>query len=167
MKKSNSQAREEVKVGNEILKMQLNAEFGMNFNNESTNELPPEIERAWLKSIQRFEKAYAENKTILCYDLIGKPDYAFAETLSKKALKTELKRLLDLLEEHQIVVDCISDISDLEVYKFVTEKLFQEEILHLLLTKKLFIQLDLHPTILRSTFRSFVIANRFSVAITF
>ncbi len=131
MKKSNSQVKEEIKVGNEILKMQLNAEFGMNFNNESTNELPPELERAWLKSIQRFEKAYAENKTILCYDLIGKPDYAFAEALSKKALKTELKRLLDLLEEHQIVVDCISDISDLEVYKFITEKLFQEEILHI------------------------------------
>ncbi len=131
MKKSNSQSKEEMKVGNEILKMQLNAEFGMNFQDDICDELPPEIERMWLQSIQRFEKAYAENKTILCYDLIGKPDFAFAETLSEKALMTELKRLLDLLEEHQVVVDCISDISDLEVYKFITEKLFQEEIMHI------------------------------------
>ena len=36
MKKSNSQAREEVKYGNEIVKTKLNAEFGMNFNNEAT-----------------------------------------------------------------------------------------------------------------------------------
>ena len=131
MKKSSRPSREEVKVGNEILKMQLNAEFGMNFPEESTDAMPPELERAWLKSIQRFEKAYAENKTILCYDLIGRPDYTNGESLSEKALKTELKKLLDLLEENQIVVDCISDISDLEVYKFITEKLFTEEILHI------------------------------------
>jgi hypothetical protein len=131
MKKSNNQSKEEVKVGNEILKMQLNAEFGMDFADHKTCDLPPEIERAWLKSIQRFEKAYAENKTILCYDLVGRPDFAHSETLSAKALKTELHRLVELLEQNQIVVDCISDISDLEMYKFITEKLFQEEILHI------------------------------------
>ena len=130
-KKLSNLSREEVKVGNEILKMQLNAEFGMNFPEESTDAMPPELERAWLKSIQRFEKAYAENKTILCYDLIGRPDFINAESLSEKALHVELKKLLDLLEDNQIVVDCISEISDLEVYKFITEKLFLEEILHM------------------------------------
>ena len=130
-KKLSNLSREEVKVGNEILKMQLNAEFGMNFPEESTDAMPPELERAWLKSIQRFEKAYSENKTILCYDLIGRPDFIGAESLSEKALKMELKKLLDLLEENQIVVDCISEISDPEVYKFITEKLFMEEILHI------------------------------------
>jgi len=131
MKKSNTPSQEEVKIENEILKMQLNAEFGMHFSDDNISELSPQLERAWLKSIQRFEKAYAENKTILCYDLIGKPDFAFADTLNEKALKTELKRLLDLLEENNIVVDCISEIPDLEVYKFITEKLFQEQILHI------------------------------------
>lgn len=131
MKKSSTPSQEEVKLENEILKMQLNAEFGMNFSDDNISELSPQLERAWLKSIQRFEKAYAENKTILCYDLIGKPDFAFADTMNEKALKVELKRLLELLEEKNIVVDCISEIPDLEVYKFITEKLFQEQILHI------------------------------------
>ncbi|MBK7432037.1 MAG: hypothetical protein IPI62_14260 [Bacteroidetes bacterium] len=110
MKKSSRPSREEVKVGNEILKMQLNAEFGMNFPEESTDAMPPELERAWLKSIQRFEKAYAENKTILC--MILSADLTIPmENHWGKASKTELKKLLDLLEENQIVVDCISDIS--------------------------------------------------------
>ncbi len=131
MKNFNRTSREEQKVNNEILKMQLNAEYGMNFNNESIEELPPEIENAWLKSIQRFEKAYSENKTVLCYDLIGKPDFAFAETLNEIALKNELNRLVKLLESFNIVVDHISEISELEIYKFITEKLFQEQILHI------------------------------------
>lgn len=130
MKKSNRLTQEEMKVENEILKMQINAEFGMTFSDEPISDLPPEIERAWLKSVQRFEKAYAADKTILCYDLIGKPDFGFAETLNEKAIEVELKRLLGILEEKQIVVDRISEISDLEMYKFITEKLFQEKILH-------------------------------------
>ena len=131
MKNSNKRYKEEIKIGNEILKMQLNAEYGMKFSNEPIEELPPEVEHAWLKSIQRFERAYAENKTILCYDLIGRPDFAFAETLSESAIKVELKRLVTLLEKHHVIVDYIEDISDFEIYRFVTEKLFQEELLHL------------------------------------
>jgi hypothetical protein len=131
MKKSKKMTQEELKISNEILKMQLNAEFGMNFNDSMSCDLPPEIERAWLKSVQRFEKAYAANSTILCYDLLGRPNFAPADVLNPKMMKAELQKLIDLLERNRIIVDAISEISDLEMYKFITEKLFQEEILHI------------------------------------
>ncbi len=130
MKRTSKLTHEEIKIGNEILKMQLNAQFGMTFN-DSMCDLPVEIERAWLKSVQRFEKAYAENNTILCYDLIGRPDFAPAETMNPKMLRSELKKLTALLEKHNIIVDCISALSEFEIYKFITEKLFMEHLLHI------------------------------------
>ncbi len=131
MKRTNKMTHEELRISNEVLKMQLNAEFGMNFNDNMSCDLPPEVERAWLKSVQRFEKAYSENRTVLCYDLIGRPDFAPAEILNPKMVKTELANLITILEKNKIIVDCISPITDLEMYVFITEKLFQEHILHI------------------------------------
>ena len=53
MKRTNKMTHEELRISNEVLKMQLNAEFGMNFNDNMSCDLPPEVERAWLKSVQR------------------------------------------------------------------------------------------------------------------
>lgn len=129
MKNTKNTVIDDIKVENEILRMQLAAEFGMQFNHEPDMKLSPFIEREWLKSIQRFEKAYAANKMESCYKAVGEPAYLPVDQLNDEQLTTELRRLIDLLSEKNIVVDYISDISDREIYSFITDKLFKEDIL--------------------------------------
>ena len=129
MKNQKNTLLEEIKIENEILRMQLAAEYGMEFPQHTSEKLSPFIEREWLKSIQRFEQSFASQTMQNCYKLLGEPAYLPAEALTDEQLGVELRKLISLLAEKNIIVDAISDISEREVYSFITKKLFAEDIL--------------------------------------
>ena len=118
---------ENLRIENEVKKIKLSLEHGMNFNDSESNKLPPDIENSWLNHIQQFEKSFAENKRILVYDLIGKPSFIPINEIPQSEIRSELEKMEKFLRTKGIVVDTICDIEDSELYRFITEELFQEE----------------------------------------
>ncbi|MBL0340874.1 MAG: hypothetical protein IPP71_08080 [Bacteroidetes bacterium] len=62
------------------------------------------------------------------YDFIGRPDFVHEKDLSDQQILIELHRVEDLLFENKIIYSVLSRIEARELYKFVTEELFQHPI---------------------------------------
>ncbi|MBI2270269.1 MAG: hypothetical protein HYU69_07915 [Bacteroidetes bacterium] len=116
-----------LRIENEIKKMKLSLEHGANFFSEGEKKLSPEMESQWLDQVQQFEDAYAKNKRVVIYDFIGRPAYKPVSEIPETEIKSELKRILNLLGEKSICIDTICKVEDRELYRFITEELFQEE----------------------------------------
>jgi len=125
---NNEDELNKLRIDNEIKKMKLSLEHGANFLSSKENKLPPELEGKWLDHIQQFEDAYANNKQILIYDFIGKPICKSVNEIPETEIKFELNKILNLLGEKAIGIDTICEVNDRELYRFITEELFKEEI---------------------------------------
>jgi hypothetical protein len=121
-KKSNS----ELSTENELLKLKMMAEFGGEF--VGSEQLPPDVEHAFLKQISRFQQKHQTAPMVKIYDFIGTPDYNLVHDLSDKEVPKELKKLLRILRKKGIIVDTLSGVSDREMYRFITEEIFKQEI---------------------------------------
>src|SRR6187399_378146 len=115
---------EKIKAENELLKMKLTAEFGMQSGDSSLDD---ETENEWLNYLYQFEKSYSEAKRIKVYDFIGRPAFKEISCLNKDEIENELNRLLDVMHQNNISLDCLTDYDDEIIYKFITEELFEEE----------------------------------------
>ena len=116
----------ELSTENELLKLKMMAEFGGDFT--GSENLPPEVEHVFLKQINKFQQLHEKAKMIKIYDFIGAPLYNHVHDLSDKEIKKELKKLLALLRKKGIIVETLSGIADKEMYRFVTEEIFKQEI---------------------------------------
>jgi hypothetical protein len=111
---------------NELLKLKMMAEFGGDF--AGSEHLPPEIEHVFLKQINKFHQLHDKAGMVKIYDFIGGPLYNHVHDLSDKEIKKELKKLLSLLRKKGILVETLSGVADKEMYRFVTEEIFKQEI---------------------------------------
>ncbi len=121
---------DELKAENEILKLRLEMEHGMQSmqSMESMDSnLPPEIENQWLNNIMNFEQQHKNAKRISVYEFIGKPEFKKASELNKESVAEELERLLTILDQNEIELSSISEYDDELIYKFITEELFLQE----------------------------------------
>jgi hypothetical protein len=119
---------EKLQAENELLKLKMMAEFGANFNEETTSEkLSPAIENEWLNHIYNFEKLHSNAERIKLYDFIGKPEYKPENVLFEQEISVELERITGILHKNNIVLDCICEYDDRTIYKFITEELFEHE----------------------------------------
>lgn len=116
--------KEKIKAENELLKMKLTAEFGMQGHDSS---LDPELENEWLKYIYHFEQEYSEVKRIRIFDFIGKPEYKKYNDLKNEDVESELDRLFEIMHKNGISLDFICDYEQEIVYRFVTEEFFEME----------------------------------------
>ncbi|HET6994054.1 MAG TPA: hypothetical protein VFI06_03680 [Chitinophagaceae bacterium] len=116
----------DVRFENELLKLKLQAERGASFHNVN-EELPPEIEAEFLKSIIRFEESFDNAKEITIYEKVGRPEFKPVELLNEQETENELKKMMDLLHSHNIGLDVIGQYQPSVIYKFITEELFQEK----------------------------------------
>jgi hypothetical protein len=116
----------ELTTENELLKLKMMAEFGGDF--AGSEHLPPEVEHVFLKQINKFHQLHDKAGMIKIYDFIGAPLYNHVHDLSDKEIKKELKKLLALLRKKGIVVETLSGVGDKEMYRFVTEEIFKQEI---------------------------------------
>lgn len=110
---------------NNLLKVKLQLEYGMQMENLST--LSPDVENQWLKSVYAFEQQFKEARRIKLYDRIGRPKFRKWDTLSPAETSSELERLRVLMENHGVELDCICKYDDAIIYKFLTEELFDHE----------------------------------------
>lgn len=117
--------KEEMQFENELLKLKASAEFGATIHSEGT--APPEIENQFLKNVFEFERAWKDMKTVKVFDFIGKPEIKKSSSVKKNMLPIETEKLLAVLAEHNIEVDCICEVDDRDFYKFLSEELMDHE----------------------------------------
>ncbi len=117
---------DEIKAENEVLKVKLELEHGMQQSDSST--LSPEAENQWLNYIYNFEKQHKEAKQVKVYDFISRPGFIRVEDLQPEEVPGALKHLLSVMEEKGIGLNCICEYEDSVIYRFITEELFEHEI---------------------------------------
>lgn len=118
---------EQLRVENQVRKLKLELEYGAKFGSFNPNHvLPPYIEKMFLDNVERVEKAFKEAKKIKIYDLIGRPEFKKATTLSEDDIAQELRNVQELLFNHQIICDSIYPVDDRTFYTFLTEELFEQ-----------------------------------------
>ena len=124
MKKSTSYT-EILRQENEITKLKIQAEFGIELN--SADELNPLIESIWLNQILEYERSMLNNKKITVGELLGHPTCKPVEEISDDEMSIELQKVMELLRQKNIVVESVNGIDDVEMYRFITKELFLKE----------------------------------------
>ena len=122
----NEEEREKLQLENEILKLKMQAQFGAMFG-QMSDELTPEMEHAFLKNILEFEEQQQAKNMIKVYDLLGKPSYKPFDQLADGELKTELMRLVQMMNDKKINLHVKAKYEAEILYRFITEELFQHE----------------------------------------
>jgi hypothetical protein len=113
------------KIDNELKKKELEEKYGAHFS--ESNELPPEMENQWLNSIDEFEKQFDKAKTITVWEYMDKPSFKTKDELKPHEISKELERLFELMAESNIALSTLCEVDDVELYRFITEELFQHE----------------------------------------
>ncbi|HMT30283.1 MAG TPA: hypothetical protein PKD91_13500 [Bacteroidia bacterium] len=125
-KKTTNNDEEALRFENEFLQAKIAAQYGgMHGGNADT---PPEILNAFLKNIIEFEESMKDAKEVLLYDYIGRPKFKKEEELTDEQITEELELMNEILLIHNIAYDHIHPAEDRQLYKFVTEELFQQTI---------------------------------------
>jgi hypothetical protein len=113
------------KIDNGLKKKELEKKYGAHFS--EFNELPPEMENQWLNSIETFEEQFDNAKRTTVWEYMDKPDYKSKDELKPHEISKELERLYELMDENGISLSTLCEVEDAELYRFITEELFQQE----------------------------------------
>lgn len=116
----------DIKIDNELKKKELSEKYGAFFG-KGDADLPPEIESAWLNYVDEFEKQFENVGRTTVWEYIGKPVCQKITELNKNEISSKLNELYDLLNKNNIVLDTICDVEEEELYRFITEELFEHE----------------------------------------
>ncbi|MBS1643973.1 MAG: hypothetical protein JST36_02970 [Bacteroidetes bacterium] len=119
---------ERMKLEIAMLKLQIQAEFGADFETAggegaSPDELPLEVQQAFLEMVLKFHrhKNSAEKKPI--FELLGKPSFKEAKQLTEAELAEELEALVALYEAKSVNVSFRGEYSSFLKYRFLAEEL--------------------------------------------
>lgn len=121
---------ERLKAENDFLKMKIMLENGGDFYQEhAAEELPADVENDFLNHIVEYEKQLAEQKTIKVFDRLEKPQqFKRVNEISDSQIDAAYRSLLEYLAKYGIGFDvCSPNISARELYRFITEELFEYE----------------------------------------
>ena len=121
---------EHYRIENEILRIKLKAQYGENFQSfGGGGEIPPEIENQFLKNMIAFEDAHENAEYTTVYKKIGSPEFKNLKDIKSGSLNIELERLNKLMEDNGVALNiCDGPYADAEIYRFITEELFLQEI---------------------------------------
>jgi hypothetical protein len=92
------------------------------------SDLPPGIASEFPEHVYQFEQAWQEAKTISVSGLLGNPFFLLENELDDAVLENELVRLITLLQQNNMGLDIPVDKEPRDVYRFITEFLFEQEI---------------------------------------
>lgn len=116
---------EQLRIENELLRLQLQAETGADIH--QLEDVPPEVEHAFLNNILAFERQLDSMEELSIFKILGEPDFPPADTLDDAAIEKALESLVQLLRSKQIAVDYGMEYPARLQYKFITEELFLHE----------------------------------------
>lgn len=122
---------DKLKAENDFLKMKMMLEKGAEFGGMgNTEHFTPEMENMFLKNIINFEEQLESSERVTVFERIGKPDhFPNPADISDTDLEIKWMAINELLNGNGITLDCCSpNISKRELYRFIIEELFQEEV---------------------------------------
>lgn len=105
----------------------MEEKYGAQFS-ESNPDLSPNVESQWLNYVEEFERQFEHARRISVREFLGYPKFKLRAEIPSDQLESELDSVLEYLQLHGISVDFLSDVSDEEAYRFITEELLDEEI---------------------------------------
>jgi hypothetical protein len=111
---------------NQARKDKLREEYGMEFY-YMDSDLPPEAKNEWLDYLLEFERQFEQAKSITVRERIGNPPIRPLSELPLSAVEEAVTALLELLADHDIAVDFLGEVDDLEAYRYITEELLDQE----------------------------------------
>jgi hypothetical protein len=131
---------------NEQKRRELEQRYGAQFSRTPPG-MPPEAEADWLEYITEFERQYAANGQISVREFVGSPDLRPLAAIPPKEMADASEALLDLLLENNIIIEFDREVSDAEVYRFITEELFQEKMDNIRIEQMMhtFVYEEFHP----------------------
>jgi hypothetical protein len=91
----------------------LRDELEMDYVNPA---LPPEAENEWFDYILEFERQFENAQTITVREFIGNPAIQSVEEIPVDGIEEALESLLELLYEHNIVIDFSGDWDNWDAY---------------------------------------------------
>lgn len=113
---------------NELKKLKLTAEFDMQHIETDSAKLPAQAESQFLDHIRSFEEAAQKRESIRLFDLLNKPEVPSPDSIPDDRMAECLKYLQQLLAIKNIYLNTIYEVPDREIYRFIVEELFEEEI---------------------------------------
>lgn len=117
---------EQLRIENDLLRLKLQAETGADLHH--LEDVPPEVEHAFLNNILAFERQLDSVEEISIFKILGEPtDFRNESELDDHEIETELERLTELMSENRIEVDYGMEYPARLRYKFITEELFLHE----------------------------------------
>lgn len=125
-KKKNKLSPGDLKFNNEFRKAKLQLEKGAHFH--TSNNIPAEIESIFLDHIEKFEKAFKKVKQITVFEKIRKPKFQPISQIPAAQIKKEVKALKRKMAGSGIIVESVCPVPDREMYRFITEELFNHRI---------------------------------------
>jgi hypothetical protein len=117
---------ENLRIENEILKLKMQAERDAVFG--GNEDLPAEVEAEFLKNVQMFEDSFDKAREVTVYECIGKPSFKKIDELKPEEAEKDLKKIMELMQSKNIILDMQGQYELSVIYKFITEELFQEQI---------------------------------------
>jgi len=136
---------ENKRMENELLQLKLKAELGLEAHISAN--IPPSVENIFLKNMLAFEEGLLRAKETSKNELIGKPYFMAENAIDDHFLEIELKKLMELINQNQIAIDFLGDYDNRTKYKFLTEELFEEQVMNMHLPNMIMhcIYEDFHP----------------------
>jgi len=144
---NNEDELEKLRMENELKKAKLILEHGAIFSESGESKISPEIENEFLKNIEAFERSFHNSEQIALYDFIHRPEYTLVDEIPESAIGAELAKIMNTLHENEINLDTLCEVPDKELYRFITEELFQHEIDNMRIPgmRTCFIYEEFHP----------------------
>ena len=134
------------KVLNEAKKREFEERFGARFSDEQS-AIPPDVESQWLSYIEEFERQFENAKRITVREYLGFPMFSPLDEIAGEEVSAALDGVLELLLQNDLIVDCLAEVSDDELYRFITTELVNEEIDDMRIPgmRTVFIYEEFHP----------------------
>ena len=126
MAKRKKKSNNDLNTENEFLKLKMMAEFGGEFM--GSDQLPPAVENVFLKQINKFQSLHQKAEMVKIFEFIGSPAYNHVHDLSDKEILRDLKKIQKILQKKGIIVESFSGISPREMYRFIIEEIFKQDI---------------------------------------
>ena len=93
---------------------------------EMLGESEVEDDEEFIQEIEKFKKEHSNSRIVSVFNKLGKPRIADQNKFSPEQLKAELRKLIALLDDNNIIVHFHNDYSDREKYRFITNEIFNE-----------------------------------------
>lgn len=116
--------QENLRIGNELIKLKMQAEYGASFG--KMKDLSPAAEREFLEMVMAYENLEKNAEMVTVFDFLGKPAFEAVEHIPASGMATALQGMFNLLDENGISLMVFGNYPPEVIYRFITEELFKE-----------------------------------------